>query len=186
MTILWFAVGAVVVFALALFISYNRFVSQRNLVDNSWHNIDTELRRRYDLIPNLVEAVRGYASHEREVFESVTQARTTAMAATGPASAQEGPERVLVDGLKRLFAVAESYPDLQASESFLALQRELIDTEDRIQVARRIYNANVRSLNTRVQAFPSNLVARGFGFHESAYFEVEESMHSAQPPPVSV
>ncbi len=185
MTALLVALGAAALLALALLVSYNRFVSQRNLVRNSWHNIDTELKRRYDLIPNLVETVRGYAAHERALFESVTQARTAAMAATGPVSEQVGPETVLVGGLRRVFAVAEAYPDLQASESFLALQRELIDTEDRIQVARRIYNANVRALNTRVQAFPSNLVAGVFGFGEAAYFEVEATLRRAPPPSVS-
>ena len=181
MNALWIALGAVAVLALALLVSYNRFVSQRNLVRNSWHNIDTELRRRYDLIPNLVSAVKGYAAHERKVFETVTQARANAIAATGSPGEQEGPERALVDGLRQLVAVAEGYPDLKASESFLALQRQLVDTEDRIQVARRVYNANVRSLNTRVQAFPSNLVARSFGFGEAEYFEVEEALRTAPP-----
>ena len=182
MSALWVLLGAVGLLALALLVSYNRFVSQRNLVRNSWHNIDTELQRRYDLIPNLVETVKGYAAHERAVLDSVTQARTAALAATGSPAEQEGPERVLVDGLKQMFAVAEGYPDLKASESFLELQNELADTEDRIQVARRIYNANVRALNTRVQAFPSNLVARAFGFSEADYFEVDEALRTAPPP----
>src|SRR3954447_21477036 len=164
-------------------ISYNRFVHQQNLVRNSWHNIDTELQRRYDLVPNLVEVVRGYASHEQGVLEAVTTARANALAATGPADVQEGPERALVGELRGLFAVVERYPDLKASEHFLALQRELVDTEDRIQVARRIYNANVRALNTRVESFPSVLVAGPFHFEEAPYFEVDPAITS--PPVVS-
>jgi len=182
MIAIWIALGAAAVLGLSVLVSYNRFVSQRNLVRNSWHNIDTELRRRYDLIPNLVSVVKGYAAHERELFETVTQARADAIAATGPPGQQEGPERALVDGVRQLVAVAEAYPDLKASESFLALQRQLVDTEDRIQVVRRVYNANVRSLNTRVQAFPSKLVARSFGFREAGYFEVEEALRTAPPP----
>jgi LemA protein len=175
-------VGVVAVIAIGALVSYNRFVHQRNLVSNSWHNIDTELQRRYDLVPNLVETVRGYAAHEQRVFTQVTAARATAVAATGPADAQEGPERALVGELRGLLAVAERYPDLQASDHFLALQRELADTEDRIQVARRIYNANVRALNTRVESFPSNLVARGFGFGRAAFFQVDPAV--AVPPVV--
>jgi LemA protein len=180
--LLWFAV-AVVVIALLVAISYNRFVHQRNLVRNAWHNIDTELQRRYDLVPNLVEVVRGYAAHEQRVLEAVTAARAGALAATGPADVQEGPERVLVAELRSLLAVVERYPDLKASEHYTALQRELVDTEDRIQVARRIYNANVRALNTRVQSFPSLLVAGFFRFGEAPYFEVDPAVGA--PPVVS-
>jgi LemA protein len=151
-------------------------------VANAWHNIDTELQRRYDLIPNLVETVRGYAAHEQRVLEQVTAARATAVASTGPPATQEGPERALVGELRGLFAVVERYPDLKASEHFLALQHELVDTEDRIQVARRIYNANVRALNTRVEAFPSMLIARWFHFVPAAYFEVDRAVD--QPPVV--
>jgi LemA protein len=152
------------------------------MVANAWHNIDTELQRRYDLIPNLVETVRGYAAHEQRVLEQVTAARATAVAATGSPDTQEGPERTLVGELRGLLAVAERYPDLKASDHFLALQRELVDTEDRIQVARRIYNANVRAQNTRVQSFPSALVARWFGFGPEPYFEVDRAVD--QPPVV--
>ena len=125
---------------------YNRLVRLRNMIRESWRNIDTELQRRYDLIPNLVSTVKGYAAHEREVFESVTQLRTEAMAEHGPADAQAPREQALGQGVAQLLAVAEDYPDLKASEHFLALQRELVDTEDRIQVSRRIYNANVRAV----------------------------------------
>jgi LemA protein len=156
--------------------SYNRFVSQRNLVRDAWANIDTELRRRYDLIPNLVETVEGYASHEREVFENVTKARAMATAATGSPAEQAAAEGPLVAALRQLFAVAENYPDLKANQNFLALQAELSNTEDRLQTARRFYNSNVRDYNRRVQSFPSNVIARSFGFTEEQFFEVDESL----------
>jgi len=156
--------------------SYNRFVSQRNLVRDAWANIDTELRRRYDLIPNLVETVKGYASHEREVFENVTKARAMATAATGSPAEQAAAEGPLVAALRQLFAVAENYPDLKANQNFLALQAELSNTEDRLQTARRFYNSNVRDYNRRVQSFPSNVVARSFGFTEEQFFEVDEAL----------
>ena len=156
--------------------SYNRFVSQRNLVRDAWANIDTELRRRYDLIPNLVETVKGYASHEREVFENVTKARAMATAATGSPAEQAAAEGPLVAALRQLFAVAENYPDLKANQNFLALQAELSNTEDRLQTARRFYNSNVRDYNRRVQSFPSNVIARSFGFTEEQFIEVDESL----------
>ena len=156
--------------------SYNRFVSQRNLVRDAWANIDTELRRRYDLIPNLVETVKGYASHEREVFENVTKARAMATAATGSPAEQAAAEGPLVAALRQLFAVAENYPDLKANQNFLALQAELSNTEDRLQTARRFYNSNVRDYNRRVQSFPSRVIAGWFGFKEEQFFEVEESL----------
>ncbi|MDP9300323.1 MAG: LemA family protein [Actinomycetota bacterium] len=156
--------------------SYNRFVSQRNLVRDAWANIDTELRRRYDLIPNLVETVKGYASHEREVFENVTKARAMATAATGSPADQAAAEGPLVAALRQLFAVAENYPELKANQNFLALQSELSNTEDRLQTARRFYNSNVRDYNRRVQSFPSNVVARSFGFAEEQFFEVDEAL----------
>jgi len=155
-------------------VAYNRFVSQRQQIRDAFANIDTELRRRYDLIPNLVESVRGYAQHERATFESVTQARAAAIAAEGPAQ-QAQAENVLTSALRSLFAVAESYPELRASENFQALQAELSNTEDRIQVSRRFYNANVREFNERVQSVPSNVIASMFGFREEEYFEIEEA-----------
>ena len=157
-------------------VSYNRFVTQRNLIRDAWANIDTELRRRYDLIPNLVETVRGYASHEREVLENVTKARAMATAATGSPAEQAAAEGPFVAALRQLFAVVENYPDLKANQSFLALQTELTNTEDRLQTARRFYNANVRDYNRRVQAFPSNLVANVFNFEEEQFFEVDEAL----------
>ncbi|TMK21621.1 MAG: LemA family protein [Actinobacteria bacterium] len=171
----WVLIVLLAVFLLIVFggiASYNRFVSQRNLVRDAWANIDTELRRRYDLIPNLVETVRGYASHEREVFENVTKARAMATAATGSPAEQAAAEGPLVAALRQLFAVAENYPDLKANQNFLALQSELSNTEDRLQTARRFYNSNVRDYNRRVQSFPSNLIASSFGFKEEQFFEV--------------
>ena len=166
-------------------VSYNRFVSQRQLIKDAWANIDTELRRRYDLIPNLVETVRGYASHERAVFENVTKARAAATAATGSPAEQAAAEGPLVAALRQLLAVAEAYPDLKANQNFLALQSELANTEDRLQTARRFYNANVRDYNERVKQFPSGVIASIFNFEEEEYFEVEDSLREAGAPQVS-
>jgi LemA protein len=182
---LWIVLGIVVLVAIAGIVSYNRFVSQRQLIRDAWANIDTELRRRYDLIPNLVETVRGYAAHEREVFEEVTRARAAATAATGSPGQQAAAEGPLVAALRQLFAVAENYPQLRANENFLQLQAELANTEDRLQTARRFYNANVRDYNRRVGSFPSNLVAAAFGFREEEFFEIEEAIREAGPPRVS-
>jgi len=177
------AVIAVVLVALAIF---NRLVRLRNMVRESWRNIDTELQRRYDLIPNLVSTVKGYAEHERAVFESVTRLRTDAMAEHGPPDAQAPLEQALGQGVAQLLALAESYPDLKASEQFLALQQELVDTEDRIQVSRRIYNANVRAYDSIVQTFPSLIIARRFRFRSEPYFEVEPAVRHAGPPSVDL
>jgi len=166
--------GLVAVLAVVFVIgTYNSLVKLRNLVRNSWANIDTELRRRYDLIPNLVNTVKGYAAHEKQVLQAVVEARSRALASTGRPAAQARDENALVGALKSLFAVSERYPDLKASENFLRLQRELVDTEDRIQAARRFYNGNVKDLNTRCELFPSNLVAAAFGFEHADYFEVD-------------
>lgn len=182
---LWIVLGVVALVAIAVIVSYNRFVSQKNLIRDSWANIDTELRRRYDLIPNVVESVRGYAAHEREVFENVTRARAAATAATGSPAEQAAAEGPFVAALRQLFAVAENYPALRANENFLALQAELSNTEDRLQTARRFYNANVRDYNRRVQSFPSNSIANTFNFKEEEFFEVEEALREAGPPQVS-
>ena len=155
MEVLWVVLAIVVLLAIAGVVSYNRFVSQKNLIKDAWANIDTELRRRYDLIPNLVETVNGYATHEREVFENVTRARANATGATGSPAEQAAAEGPLVAALRQLFAVVENYPDLKANQNFLALQAELTNTEDRLQTARRFYNANVREYNRRVQSVPS-------------------------------
>jgi LemA protein len=167
----------IVVLALAVVASYNRFVSQRNAVQNAWSDIDTELKRRYDLIPNLVSTVQGYAAHERGVFEEVAQARSAGMNAQGPAaaSAAEGPFQM---ALGHLFAVAEAYPELKANQNFLQLQATLSDTEDRIQAARQIYNSNVQQFNRRVQAFPSNVIANMFHFQNAEFFQIDAAQRA--------
>jgi LemA protein len=175
-------VAVVFVFFVIPFAIYNRLVRLRNMVQESWRDIDTELQRRYDLIPNLVSTVKGYAAHERETLEAVTRLRTSAMAETGPPDAQAPREQALGEGVARLMGVAENYPDLEANENFLGLQRELVDTEDRIQVTRRIYNANVRAYDSLVQTFPSLIVARQFHFGELPYFQVEPAVRGAGPP----
>jgi LemA protein len=174
--VLWIVLGIVVLVGIALAVSYNRFVSQRQLIRNAFANIDTELKRRYDLIPNLVETVKGYASHEREVFEEVARARAAAAGTSGQSPAtQAAAEGPLVAALGRLFAVAENYPELKANQNFLALQAELSNTEDRIQASRRFYNANVQDYNRRVNAFPSTFIARMFNFKEEEFFEIPEA-----------
>ncbi|PKQ20401.1 MAG: hypothetical protein CVT66_05375 [Actinobacteria bacterium HGW-Actinobacteria-6] len=152
---------------------YNRLVTLRNRVDNAWSQIDVQLRRRYDLIPNLVETVKGYAKHEQETLEKVIQARNLAMSATGVA-AQGEAENMLSGTLKSLFALAESYPDLKANQNFMMLQEELSGTESKIAYARQFYNDSVMSYNTSTQTFPSNILAGMFGFTEREYFEIEE------------
>lgn len=166
-------------------LSYNRFVSQRQLIANAWANIDTELKRRYDLIPNLVETVRGYAKHESEVFLKVTQARAAASSATGSPAEQSAAEGPLVAAMRQLFAVAENYPELKANQNFLALQAELTNTEDRLQAARRFYNSNVRDFNTRIQSFPSSYIAKQFHFEAAEFFEIDEVVRNAGAPQVN-
>ena len=155
--------------------TYNKLVRLRQHVSESWSAIDTELKRRYDLIPNLVETVKGYASHERETLQAVIDARARAVASTGTPNEQARDENVLVGALRQLFAVVEAYPDLKANENFLRLQDGLTVTEDRIQAARRFYNANVRDLNTRIEVFPSNMIASMFGFEQEAFFEIDDA-----------
>jgi LemA protein len=182
---LWIGLGVVVLIALGAVVAYNRFVSQKQLIKDSWANIDTELRRRYDLIPNLVETVKGYAAHERGVFDEVTRARAAAVSATGTPAEQAAAEGPFVAALRQLFAVAENYPDLKANQNFLALQQELSNTEDRLQTARRFYNANVRDYNRRVQSFPSNTIAGMFRFEVAEFFEIPDVMREAGPPQVN-
>ncbi len=180
-------VGLILIFGIALIVSYNRFVSQRQTIRSSFSNIETEMKRRYDLIPNLVESVKGYAAHEREVFEEVARTRAAAAATTGQSPAtQAAAEGPFVQALGRLFAVAENYPELKANQNFLQLQGELSNTEDRIQASRRFYNANVQTYNTRVHSFPSSLIARRFDFQEEEFFEVPEGERAAlaEPPRV--
>ena len=185
MEVLWIVLGVVALVAILGVVSYNRFVSQKQLIKDSWANIDTELRRRYDLIPNLVETVRGYASHERTVFENVTRARAAAASATGSPAEQAAAEGPFVAALRQLFAVVENYPDLKANQNFLALQQELANTEDRLQTSRRFYNANVRQYNERVQQFPSMIIAGMFNFEQEEFFEIEEALREAGAPQVS-
>jgi len=174
----------VVVVAVGAVVSYNRFISQKTLIKDSWANIDTELRRRYDLIPNLVETVKGYASHEKEVLENVTRARAMAASATGSPAEQAAAEGPLVAALRQLMVVVENYPNLKADQNFLQLQGELTNTEDRLQTARRFYNANVRDYNQRVKQFPSVIVANMFNFEEEEFFEVEDAIREGGAPQV--
>lgn len=172
-------VGAVVVLVLlGIVASYNRFVRQRNLVAESWRQVDVELQRRHDLIPNLVEVVRAYAAHERQVLETVARARAGAESARTEAAddrqRRASAENQLSAAVGAVVAVAESYPQLKADQNFLALQQELVDTEDRIAAGRRFYNGNVRALNTRVEAFPSNLVAGWFHIGTADYFPLDD------------
>ena len=155
-------------------LSYNRLVVLKNRAKEAWADIDVQLKRRYDLIPNLVETVKGYASHEREVFEKVTEARTRAVEARESQDLKKmaEAENFLAQTLKTLFAVAENYPDLKASQNFLELQKEIRDTEDKIMYARRFYNANVRDLNIAIESFPTNIVASIFGFKKMDLFEI--------------
>lgn len=152
---------------------YNGLVSTNQQTNEAWSDIDVQLKRRYDLIPNLMETVKGYAKHEKEVFSQVSEARSAAMGASS-VEEKNAAENQLSQTLKSLFAVSEAYPELKANENFLQLQDELADTENKIQAARRFYNSNVMSLNTKVQQFPANLFAKGFGFKEREYFELEE------------
>jgi LemA protein len=170
--------GAVLLGTLVLTaVAYNRFISQRNGVRDAWADVDAELRRRYDLIPNLAMTAGGYASHERELLDHVARARAVG---TGAAD-RTAPEQAVVVGLRHLVAVAEAYPDLRADRHFLELQRELAVTEDRIAIARRIYNASVRTYNTRLETFPTNLAGRAGGFRRAAYFDVEEAVRHEVP-----
>jgi LemA protein len=164
-------VAVVVMVALWLIMAYNSLITWRNRVDESWSDIDVQLKRRYDLIPNLVETVKGYAAHESGVFEKVTVARSAAMSA-GSMADKAAKENMLSDTLKSLFAVSEAYPDLKANQNFLKLQDELSDTENKIQASRRFYNSNVRDFNTKLQVFPTNIFGNMMGFKAREFFEI--------------
>jgi LemA protein len=170
------------VLVLATVVSFNRFVGQQQLVRNSWANVDTELQRRHELVPNLVETARGYAAHERTTFEEVITARQIAHAVSGAPARQIGPENLLTQGLRHLIALAEAYPELRASAHFLELHRQLVSTENRIQAARRVYNGNVRDLNRRIESVPSNLVAAAFGFEPAHYVELDATAEARTVP----
>jgi len=163
-----------------LIIVFNSLVSTRNRVDEAWSDIEVQLKRRYDLIPNLVNTVKGYAAHESGVFEKVTQARTAAMSATALPD-KLAQENVLSGALKSLFAVAENYPDLKANQNFLSLQQDLTDTENKIQAARRFYNGNVRDFNTKLQVFPNNMIAGMMNFTAKPFFDIDEKGPEGQP-----
>ncbi len=173
MTVVWIVLALVVLVLLGGVLIFNRLVSLRQRVDNGWSQIDVQLRRRYDLIPNLVQTVEGYADHERELFESVAEARSKAMSAQS-VSDQAQAENAVTAGLRQLLAVAENYPDLKASQNFLALQEELTGTESKIAYARQFYNDQVMRLNTTIGKFPSNLIAGAFGFRPREFFEIDE------------
>ena len=170
---MWIVVAVVVLVLLGGVLIFNRLVSLRQRVDNGWSQIDVQLRRRYDLIPNLVQTVEGYAAHERELFEAVAEARSKAMSAQTVGD-QAQAENAITAGLRQLLAVAENYPDLKASQNFLALQEELTGTESKIAYARQFYNDQVMRLNTTIGEFPSNLIAGAFGFRPREFFEIDE------------
>lgn len=157
-------------------LTYNSLVALRNHIHDSWSNIDTELKRRYELIPNLVATVKGYAAHEKEIFERITQIRARCMAQQGAAHEQAATENELTDALKKLLAVVENYPKLKADQNFLELQRELVNTEDRIQAARRFFNGNIRDYRNKCETFPSSVIAGMFGFEKKDFFNVESSV----------
>ena len=174
----WIIVAVVALVLLGLVLLYNQLVQARNRVDNAWSQVDVQLRRRFDLIPNLVETVRGYASHEQETFERVIAARNQAQAAEGPAEAAQ-VENILTGALRQLFALAEAYPDLKASTNFSELQGQLSETENRIAVSRQIYNDTVLSYNNKVQTIPSSLVASATGFDTRPYFDAPDEADEA-------
>ncbi len=177
---IWIILAIVVVIGLWLVGTYNGLIRLKNQTDEAWSDIDVQLKRRYDLIPNLVNTVKGYAAHESTVFDKVTQARAAAMQAVDP-QAKMAAENALAGTLKSLFAVAEAYPDLKANQNFLRLQDELSDTENKIQAARRFYNGNVRDFNTKLQAFPTNLIGNTLGFKPRQFFEVGTEAERAVP-----
>jgi LemA protein len=182
MTILYIVLAIVVILILWVIGAYNGFVSRRNRAKEALSDIDVQTKRRYDLIPNLVSTVKGYATHESEAFENVTKARAAAMGATGLAE-KGAAENMLTGALKSVFAISEAYPDLKANQNFLDLQNEISDTEDKIQAARRFYNSTVRDLNTSVQSFPGNVIASNFGFAPMDLFETTDA---AEKEPVKV
>lgn len=177
---LWIILGIVLILGIIIWVTYNSLVTLKMRVDEAWSDITIQLKRRLDLIPNLVNSVKGYASHEAGVFEKVTEARANALNAQSVKETAQA-ENQFEDALKSLFAVAESYPDLKANQNFLQLQQELVDTEDKIQAARRFYNGGVRELNTKIQIFPNNLFAGMLGFKEREFFEIDEPAKVQEP-----
>ncbi len=180
MNILYIILAVVVLIILWIILTYNGLIRRRNRTKEAWADIDVQLKRRYNLIPNLVQTVKGYATHEKGVFEKVTEARTRAMGAKNPKERGEA-ENVLAGTLKTLFAVSENYPQLKASGNFIELQRELRDTEDKIQAARRFYNTNVRDINIKIESFPANIIASTFKFKRGELFELTETKEREVP-----
>lgn len=176
--------GILVLLGLAGVIIYNKLVSLKNTVKSSWSDIDVQLKKRYDLVPNLVETVKGYAAHEKTVFEKVTEARAKAMGAATPGEKAKA-ENMFTESLKSIFALAEAYPELKANENFMQLQSQLKDLEDQIEYARRYYNAVVRDYNILIESFPSNLIASSFGFKQEEFFELESPEIERKPVKVS-
>jgi len=185
MEILWIIIGAAVLVGLFLWGVYNSLVTLRVRVNEAWSDITVQLKRRLDLIPNLVKSVKGYAKHEKTVFEEVTKARSNVLSAQGVKDTAKA-ENQFEGALKSLFAVAEAYPDLKASQNFIELQRELVDTEDKIQASRRFYNGGVRDLNTKIQTFPNNLAAGMFKFESREFFELDQAEQKEADQPVDV
>ena len=185
MIVLWILLGIIVLLAVYLIATYNGLVKLNVRVDEAWSDITVQLKRRYDLIPNLVSTVQGYAKHESGVFQKVTEARANALNAQGPAEAAKA-ENMLTDTLKSLFAVAEAYPDLKASQNFQDLQTELVDTEDKIQASRRFYNGSARDLNIKIKVFPNTIFAGMLGFKEREFFDVDDSQAAAIQNPTEV
>lgn len=185
MIAVWIIIGIVVLLAIFVWATYNSLVTLRIRVDEAWSDINVQLKRRLDLIPNLVETVKGYAKHESGVFKEVTEARASLMGAKG-VKETAAAENQFEGALKSLFAVAESYPDLKANQNFADLQKELVDTEDKIQGARRFYNSGVTSLNTKIQTFPHNVIAALFSFKNREFFDVDEGEREAAEKPVDV
>jgi LemA protein len=180
MTITYIILGLIAIIIVWVVFAYNHFITMVQRAKEAWADIDVQLKRRYDLIPNLVETVKGYATHEKTVFEDVTNARTRAMGA-GSLTEKGAAENQLSGTLKTLFAVAEAYPDLKANQNFLELQRELEDTENKIQAARRFYNGNVRDLNTALQSFPGNFIAGTFHFSSMEFFQLDADAAAREP-----
>ncbi len=181
----WIILIIIVLIVLYLIFLYNRLIGLRQTVNQSWSDVSVQLKQRHDLVPNLVETVKGYASHERGTFEAVTQARNAAVAAQGPA-AQAQAENMLTGALRQLFAVAEAYPDLKANQNFLQLQGELADLENKIAAARRFFNNAVQEYNTGIQQFPAVLIARNMGFQEREFFDLDEGERAAVNAPPQV
>lgn len=185
MIVLYIVLGLVVLLAIYLIATYNSLVKLNVRVEEAWSDITVQLKRRLDLIPNLVSTVQGYAKHESGVFQKVTEARANALNAEGPAQTAQA-ENMLTGALKSLFAVAEAYPDLKATENFKHLQEELVDTEDKIQASRRFYNGSARDLNIKIKVFPNTIFARSLGFTEREFFELDEAENATAQKPVDV